>query len=676
MKEKNMKRSALVCVLALCVAAFAGAAPNWLFSPGSLAASRRVQALRADPDRDGLDAWAESRAGTCPTNADTAGDGYSDYYSRTNASALTWGELYDDGDGMPNDWERAVGLDPDRFDAHDDPDADGWTNWEEYMAGTDPMDAASAPAPRMAFALDYGGTQSLDRVIVQSYSARVAGSGFGGRPDGEYSVSSSGVVSLVRGGVRGGWNRFFAFSDLNGNGAFDTGEPAGISTRRLSLASYDTAQATIPLTDGLFGFPRFSWPTNRASENGYYTVVFRRDIYGAHDEKVGVFQVPKPRNYFHEGDLIAAGTNGLPFGGYNSQVFNWYVFDGTVTTGSSAKQIWPIGGSSDYDVVNRISYNYEGASSDDNTGSYFVNADTGRRTMQAIYPKDGETVHGPLVDFRWTMDHRNEGVTITVKNLDTGTTHIGSLVIPIPRRHGVAADGRMPVEYAGYYSACPQLEGNSSLNPLPSGRYSYTITERIDGAGPSFTPQSVSGMFVLENDDAGQGRSEVKGSVYYFGRSQNGSSFPASVKIQAFALPEGAASGAAPSGNPVAQATVLAPGEFTLHGLADGTYAVFAFLDQNNNTCADDWESQGYGVLAGTASPVFYATPQPLVVNGGDLEGVSIVLHSRDTDNDGLDDDWEWKKSGDLTTKNGSAADLAAFAADPVPVGQPFVYGE
>ena len=401
-------------------------------------------------------------------------------------------------------------------------------------------------------------------------------------------------------------------------------------------------------------------------------MILRNDVGSV--TKVGTFKVQKPRNYFHEGDLIAAGVNGLPFGGRNSVTFEWYVFDGTETTGASSNQIWPVPGASN--PQNTITYNYEGASSDDNTSSYFVNADTGRRTMQALYPKDGETVHGPLVDFRWAMDHRNEGVTITVKNLDTGTTHIGGLVVPLPWRHGAAADGRMPVEYAGYYSACPQLEGNSSLNPLPSGNYSYTITERISGAASSFTPQSVSGTFVLENEDAGQGRSAIKGSVYYFGRALNGSSFPASVKIQAFALPEGATSGAAPSGNPVAQATVSAPGEFTLHGLADGTYAVFAFLDQNGNTRADDWETQGYGVLSGTASPVFYGTPAPLVVNGGDLEGVSIVLHPRDTDNDGLDDDWEWKKSGDLTTKNGSAADLAAFAADPVPGGQPFVYGE
>jgi hypothetical protein len=50
-----------------------------------------------------------------------------------------------DGDGMPNGWEQAHGLDPlDNRDANVDSDGDGFSNLQEYLAGTDPQDSASA----------------------------------------------------------------------------------------------------------------------------------------------------------------------------------------------------------------------------------------------------------------------------------------------------------------------------------------------------------------------------------------------------------------------------------------------------------------------------------------------------------------------------------------------------
>ena len=50
-----------------------------------------------------------------------------------------------DADGMPDEWETAFGLDPNNSnDADGDADGDGLTNLSEYLAGTDPGDAASA----------------------------------------------------------------------------------------------------------------------------------------------------------------------------------------------------------------------------------------------------------------------------------------------------------------------------------------------------------------------------------------------------------------------------------------------------------------------------------------------------------------------------------------------------
>jgi hypothetical protein len=88
-----------------------------------------------DGDGDGV----EDHLDNCPsmpnpdqTDTDKDGDG--------NAC-----DPDDDNDGMPDEWEIIHFLDPLVDDADDDPDEDGYTNLEEYLADTDPRDPRSHP---------------------------------------------------------------------------------------------------------------------------------------------------------------------------------------------------------------------------------------------------------------------------------------------------------------------------------------------------------------------------------------------------------------------------------------------------------------------------------------------------------------------------------------------------
>lgn len=68
----------------------------------------------------------------------------------TEVAQLEVPESDTDGDGMPDSWELAHGLNPQAADASLNPDADLHDNVAEYLAGTDPQSPASTFRPAMS----------------------------------------------------------------------------------------------------------------------------------------------------------------------------------------------------------------------------------------------------------------------------------------------------------------------------------------------------------------------------------------------------------------------------------------------------------------------------------------------------------------------------------------------
>jgi hypothetical protein len=106
-------------------------------------------------------AWIRSTGqGILPTQVTVSSDQPDDDPSDNTFSTTFRLKGDADADRLPDDWEQANGLDSaNSGDALADADADGGSNLQEYLAGTNPRSASSA--------LLLVATRSGDRIVLQ-----------------------------------------------------------------------------------------------------------------------------------------------------------------------------------------------------------------------------------------------------------------------------------------------------------------------------------------------------------------------------------------------------------------------------------------------------------------------------------------------------------------------------
>lgn len=155
-----------------------------------------------DTDVDGLNALEEFLAGTSPETSDSDGDSLSDWdeiftHETDPSSADT------DGDLLPDAWEVSTGTDPlDNSDMGGDADGDGYSNYIEFINGTDGGDPADTPA-------------SVSNAYISFEDGELPAQWQVSADEGAYSIvntiASEGTHSLeISGAIDISWSQLFA----------------------------------------------------------------------------------------------------------------------------------------------------------------------------------------------------------------------------------------------------------------------------------------------------------------------------------------------------------------------------------------------------------------------------------------------------------------------------------
>ena len=532
-----------------------------------------------DADGDGLSNLAEYLAGTDPNNWDTDGDGISDFDS--SSGGLTFGELYMDGDMIPDVWEVLYSdvLSPLVNDAHSDPDGDGWDNLSEYLgsgfefvmssrtdgdtnetgeaeaslveiyqpvAPSKPNDSHSFPAPEITFTFNGDCTPDADDLlIVQAFSDLMMR-----KPDAVHTLSNRFVnglqetVTLWNGGpnargdghVRQGTTIFMAFIDANNDGRWTEGEWMGFSENGVENIQWGSADVRIVLTDKPAGYIRFSWEQDMAAiaaglsqVNGTTYRVSVKPVMGSSPIYTTTRNLESmERPYITEMDLKQAGV-GPMFGAYQ-----WAagLVDGTTfATG-----------------INSIVY-------------------SDALTAPVIrHPANTEIVHAHN---RLRVKLSKSTAQLTIRIL-RGSVTVYSTTVRTPQMNN---EGEAEMDL-------PWLAG---WGAFANGNYSIQVT----AINPLGSSAASSAAFSVNLQEAPLGAGMIRGRMAYYGAASG------SRVVEAF-------EGAGFDQKPVSRTVAAADGSYMLMGLRSGTYSVRGFVDANGNGVLDSGEAWGF--VKGTGS--------------------------------------------------------------------------
>lgn len=590
-----------------------------------------------DPDHDGLanvyewQAYHDFGAQLDPMKFDSVGDGGAgDYDSRPASTNLTYGEMYDDTDQLPDWWELQTpqSLNAMQYNAGEDPDNDGWNNLSEYVyegrqtnqvgniRSTDPTSAQSIPMPVISGTLKYEGA-NVESYHVWGYD----NAGMIGQPVAIGQVSNvGGTVGYTIQGDFAGSIYLLAFkSDLpdalipvNGGFMYSIGKPYGTPyTNPVPVSFGEIKNVDVYISDEVKRpwYPAFSW-TNQPNtyecyvrlKNSAGQLIMTRSVDPSHNYDNQIDPLTTI-GYFNEVDYQLAtwqSTNyslGLPPGTYS-----W-----SVASNQSS-------GVSTYFAVGNLT-----------VPPYTPSAPT------LVSPINGSIVSHARNEFKWSTDQVAAQFELTISPTTGSWTYTKNL--PTPWRSS-----------SGQY-------GYTIGSVLGSGQFTngtYRWRLRAKNGDASYTSgYSSYGYFTISVTNpppTAGGSPDVEGSVTYYGYK------PASTKVyvQAYTVPS--------FNSDVYGQDIMtnAVGNYAVKGLYSQPYYLRAFVDFDGDGGADDWEPQGIardGAYGGDNYEFWsdYSIGKFDLTSVSRLTSARIVLRDRDTDNDNMPDGWEYSYFGSTT---------------------------
>lgn len=332
-----------------------------------------------DPDCDGLINLYEYLAsaeygvalspwlfGTFTTNL------LSDYYFKPAPASLTFGEMYDDTDVLPDAWESHwpdYVLNRHEYQRDRDPDQDEWDNQEEYLAGTNPNDPADAPNVPVSGWVQYITPAGSGVVFnVEAYETADMDT----PPVATVSTSADGVYAFdFTNGISGRTVWLFASAAGAGTG-FTPGDAYGIAGP-IELTLNGATDVVIPVLEQseIPWYAAFSWPAQTdipqvhvRIKDGSGNIAFNRWVHTG-------------RNFFQAVDYMR-GENPLGLD------YSFGLPPGNYTWQASSNDT----GNSSYFIAN---------------GSVFV-PNYPPPTPEIVEPMGGDIIVHQLHDFSWRSD--------------------------------------------------------------------------------------------------------------------------------------------------------------------------------------------------------------------------------------------------------------------------------